>query len=158
MLPARRKVVRLRLACRSTEGPAALRELLDTLDGIGEIGGLGGLGAGAAVERVELEALLACEQTDFLAAAGAASEPRDASQASHVSHVSHSANRARLRVVRARIQLERRDAAQAEADALAALDEAADPPDRAEAFMLLALDTARRNGVAWTGELRRQLR
>ena len=149
VLLARRKVVRLRLAYRSTEGPAALRELLDPLDGIG------GIGAGAAVERVEPEALSPFELTDFLAAAGAASEPRDASQASHVSH---SANRLRLRVVRARIQLERSDAAQAEADALAALDEAADPPDRAEAFMLLALDTARRNGVAWTGELRRQLR
>jgi len=52
--------------------------------------------------------------------------------------VHDSAARARLRAVRSRIRLERAEPAEAEADALAALDEVAAPQDRAGAFLVTA--------------------
>ncbi len=51
--------------------------------------------------------------------------------------VRDSAARARLRVVRSRIRLERAEPAEAEADALEALDEVAAPQDRAGAFLVI---------------------
>lgn len=55
-----------------------------------------------------------------------------------LSRVTGSADRARLQVVRARIRLEQGESSDAEADAMAVLDEAAEPHDRAEAYLVIS--------------------